>query len=115
VAFFDQLKPAHSNTPKIHIILALSVYHHSQFVRDAALEKNIELYYFPPYSPHLKAIERLRTVMKRAIRNNIFFSLSPIFRDAINGLFDITLPKIAQSLRWRINENSQMIKQVPSS
>jgi hypothetical protein len=32
-----------------------------------------------------------------------------MFRDAINGFFDITLPKIAQSLRGRINDNFQML------
>jgi len=36
-------------------------------------------------------------------------------RDAINGFFDITLPKIAQSLRGRINDNFQMIEQPATS
>lgn len=115
VAFFDQLKTAYPDAPKMHIILDQSGYHRSQLVRDSALEKNIELHYLPPYSPNLNSIERLWKVMNEEIRNNIFFSSAKMFRDAINGFFDDTLPKIAQSLRGRINDNFQTIKPVPSS
>jgi len=38
-----------------------------------------------------------------------------MFRDAINGFFDVTWPQIAQSLRGRINDNFQLINPVPSS
>lgn len=115
VAFFEQLKTAYPDTPKIHIILDQSGYHRSQLVRDAALGKNIELHYLPPYSPNLNSIERLWKVMNEEIRNNIFFSSAKMFRDAINGFFDGTLPKIAQSLRGRINDHFQTINPVPSS
>jgi hypothetical protein len=63
VAFFDQLKTAYPDAPKIHIILKQSGYHRSQLVRETALEKNIELHYLPPYSPNLNSIERLWKVM----------------------------------------------------
>ena len=56
VAFFDQIKTAYPKAPKIHIILDQSGYHRSQLVRDAALEKHIELHYLPPYSPNLNSI-----------------------------------------------------------
>ena len=115
VAFFDQLKIAYPNAPKIHIILDQSGYHRSQLVRDTALEKNIELHYLPPYSPNLNSIERLWKVVNEEIRNNVFFPSAKAFRDAINGFFDETLPKIAQSLRGRINDNFQTIKPVSSS
>ena len=114
VAFFEQLKATYTDAPKIHIILDQSGYHRSQLVRDSALEKNIELHYLPPYSPNLNSIERLWKVMNEEVRNNIFFSSAKVFRDAINGFFDVTLPKIAPSLRGRINDNFQMIKPVPS-
>jgi transposase len=110
VGFFERLKIAYPDAPKIHIILDQSGYHRSQLVRDAALDKNIELHYLPPYSPNLNSIERLWKVMNEEIRHNVFF-----FRDAINGFFDDTLPKIAQSLRGRINDSFQTIKPVPSS
>jgi transposase len=115
VAFFDQIKTAYPNAPKIHIILDQSGYHRSQLVRDAALEKNIELHYLPPYSPNLNSIERLWKVMNEEERDNVFFSSAKMFRDAINNFFDVKLPKIAQSLRGRINDNFQTIKPVPSS
>lgn len=115
VAFFDQIKTAYPNAPKIHIILDQSGYHRSQLVRDAALEKNIELHYLPPYSPNLNSIERLWKVMNEEERDNVFFPSAKMFRDAINKFFDVKLPKIAQSLRGRINDNFQTIKPVPSS
>lgn len=115
VAFFDQIKTAYPNAPKIHIILDQSGYHRSQLVRDAALEKNFELHYLPPYSPNLNSIERLWKVMNEEERDNVFFSSAKIFRDTINNFFDVKLPKIAQSLRGRINDNFQTIKPVPSS
>ena len=115
VAFFDQVKTAYPNAPKIHIILDQSGYHRSQLVRDAALEKHIELHYLPPYSPNLNSIERLWKVMNEEERDNVFFPSAKMFRDAINKFFDVKLPKIAQSLRGRINDNFQTIKPVPSS
>jgi len=115
VAFFDQIKTAYPKAPKIHIILDQSGYHRSQLVRDAALEKHIELHYLPPYSPNLNSIERLWKVMNEEERDNVFFSSAKMFRDAINNFFDVKLPNIAQSLRGRINDNFQTIKPVPSS
>mgnify|MGYP002143066062 FL=1 len=115
VAFFDQIKTAYPKAPKIHIILDQAGYHRSQLVRDAALEKHIELHYLPPYSPNLNSIERLWKVMNEEERDNVFFSSAKMFRDAINNFFDVKLPKIAQSLRGRINDNFQTIKPVPSS
>lgn len=114
VAFFDQLKTAYPDAPKLHIILDQSGYHRSQLVQDKALEKGIQLHYLPPYSPNLNPIERLWKVMNEKIRNNVFFSSTQHFRDAINDFFDMTLPKIAQSLRDRINDDFQTIKPVPS-
>lgn len=114
VSFLDQLKIAYPNAPKIHIILDQSGYHRSQLVRDAALERNIELHYLPPYSPNLNPIERLWKVMNEQTRDNVFFSSAKSFRDAISGFFDLTLPKISHSLRWRINDNFQTIIPVPS-
>jgi len=53
--------------------------------------------------------------MNEDIRSNVFLPSAKIFRDAINGFFDVTLPKIAQSHRGRSNDDFQMIKTVPSS
>jgi transposase len=114
IAFFDQLKMAYPNAPKIHIILDQSGYHRSQLVQSKALEKNIELHYLPPYSPNLNPIERLWKVMNEKVRNNVFFTSAKHFRDAISEFFERTIPKIAHSLKSRINDNFQTIKPVPS-
>ena len=114
VCFFDQIKTAYPNAPKIHIILDQSGYHRSQWVRDSAREKNIELHYLPPYSPNLNPIERLWKVMNEEVRNNVFFASAKAFRQAITEFFEKKIPKISQSLRDRINDNFQTIKPVPS-
>lgn len=113
--FFGQLKEAYPKAQKIHIILDQSGYHRSRSVQVSALEKNIELHYLPPYSPNLNPIERLWKVMNQLARDNIFFSSAKMFRDAINGFFEETLPKIASSLRERINDNFQTIIPTTSS
>lgn len=114
ISFFDQLKATYPSAPRLHIILDQSGYHRSQLVKDAALKKNIELHYLPPYSPNLNPIERLWKVMNEEVRNNVFFPSAKDFRDAISNFFDDRLSKIACSLRWRINDNFQIIKPVPS-
>ena len=115
VAFFDQLKAAYPIAPSIHIILDQSGYHRSLLVREEALKRNIVLHFLPPYSPNLNPIERLWKVMNENVRNNVFFTSAKHFRDAISEFFEITISKIAQSLRGRINDNFQMINPVPSS
>ncbi len=114
VAFFDQLKAAYPVAPSIHIILDQSGYHRSQLVREEALKRNIVLHYLPPYSPNLNPIERLWKVMNENVRNNVFFTSPKHFREVISEFFEITISKIAQSLRSRINDNFQTIKPVLS-
>lgn len=114
VAFFDQLKATYPCAPSIHVILDQSGYHRSLLVRDEALKRNIVLHYLPPYSPNLNPIERLWKVMNEEVRNNVFFTSAKHFRDSISDFFEKKLPKIAQSLRERINDNFQTIKPVLS-
>lgn len=114
VVFFDQLKAAYPIAPSIHIILDQSGYHRSLLVREEALKRNIVLHFLPPYSPNLNPIERLWKVMNENVRNNVFFTSAKHFRDAISEFFEITISKIAQSLRGRINDDFQTINPVPS-
>ena len=113
-SFFDLLKAAYPDAPKIHIILDQSGYHRSQRVKDSAAEKGIDLHYLPPYSPNLNPIERLWKVMNETVRNNVFFSSAKEFREAIAGFFAHKIREIAPSLRNRINDNFQTIQPVPS-
>lgn len=115
VVFLDQLKEAYPNAPKIHIILDQSGYHRSQLVKDAALEKGIELHYLPPYSPNLNPIERLWKVMNEQVRNNVFFTSAKVFREAIVDFFENKIHTLAPNLKNRINDNFQtIIHPVPS-
>ena len=115
VEFFDQLKVAYPDAPKIHIILDQSGYHRSQKVKDAALDRNIVLHYLPPYSPNLNPIERLWKVMNEHVRNNVFFDSAKTFRKAINHFFQDTVLKIVPLLRARITDDFQTIKTATSS
>lgn len=64
---------------------------------------NIELYYFPPYSPNLNPIERLWKVMNEKVRNNRYFTSPKGFREEIRRFFNEILPKLAGTLAYRIN------------
>ncbi|MDB6096785.1 MAG: hypothetical protein JWM09_1063 [Francisellaceae bacterium] len=82
-------------------------YHRCVAVLKAADKLNIKLFYLPDYSPNLNSIERLWKVMNEHARNNKFFRTAEEFRQSINNFFQITLPKIAESLRCGINDNFQ--------
>lgn len=115
VSFLEQLKEAYPTAAKIHIILDQSGYHRSQLVKDAAAEKNIALYYLPPYSPNLNPIERLWKVMNEQVRNNAFFASAKAFRAAIVDFFENKIHTLAPNLKNRINDNFQTINiPVPS-
>jgi len=115
VSFFDQLKVAYTNVPKLHLILDQSGYHRSQLVQDAALERNIELHYLPPYSPNLNPIERLWKIMNEYVRDNVFFESAKHFRETIANFFDKTVLEIKDVLRCRITDNFQVLRPVSSS
>ena len=67
------------------------------------------LVYLPPYSPNLNPIERLWKVMNEQVRNNHFFKTVQEFRETILGFFKNILPKIANTLGSRINDNFQQL------
>ena len=49
--------------------------------------------------------------MNEKVRNNKFFKSAKDFKDEINRFFNEILPKIAASLRSRINDNFQRLNQ----
>jgi hypothetical protein len=61
-----------------------------------------------PYSPNLNPIERLWKLMNEYARNNKYFARTKEIRHQINYFFDVTLPRIADSLNGRINDNFQV-------
>lgn len=117
VRFFWKLNKEHYRLEqRVHIVLDGAAYHRSELVRNAAkvLNIEIELHYLPPYSPNLNPIERLWKVMNEHVRNNFYFSSKAAFTSAIKNFFDVTLPKVADSLASRITDNFQILKPASS-
>lgn len=85
-------------------------YHRSQLVKDWAEVVNIRLHYLPPDNLNLNPIERMWKLMNEHARNNRYFSSTREFRDAISVFFNQTLPDIADSLTFRINDRFQVLK-----
>lgn len=115
VRFLCKLRERYPLEHKLHIILDGAGYHRSDLVKDAAFVLNIELHYLPPYSPNLNPIERLWKVMNEKSRNNVYFKSKRDFKIAIDEFFSVTLPEIAGSLVFRINDNFQVFKRASSS
>ena len=113
-AFFQQLKAAYPNAPKIHVILDQAGYHRSHMLQKQAEELGIVLHLLPAYSPNLNPIERLWKVMNEHARNNVFFKSAQQFKNKIAHFFNKTVNEIKPALRKRINDNFQIINPVPS-
>ena len=114
IEFLKLLKSAYPLAVRLHVVLDQSGYHRSELVKAFAQAENIELHYLPLYSPNLNPIERLWKVMNEQIRNNQFFKSAKEFRETVEVFFEITLPKIAPTLRNRINDNFQIINPASS-
>ena len=109
--FFNEIRKVYPDyNQKIHVILDVAGYHRSQLVKDWAKVVNIRLHYLPPSSPNLNPIERMWKLMNEHARNNRYFSSTRELRDAISVLFNQTLPDIADSLTFRINDHFQVLK-----
>lgn len=109
VDFLHQIRKYSKIKGTIHLVLDQAGYHRCAEVVNAAAKLNIKLFYLPPYSPNLNSIERLWKVMNEHARNNRFFRTANEFRQSINNFFKITLPKIADCLHFRINDNFQKL------
>jgi transposase len=109
VDFLHQVRKYSKIKGTIHLVLDQAGYHRCLDVVNAAAKLNIKLLYLPPYSPNLNSIERLWKVMNEHARNNKFFRTADQFRQSINDFFKITLPKIADGLRYRINDHFQKL------
>jgi transposase len=110
IDFMDKIRAQYSTKKTIHLILDKAGYHRSFLVAAHAEIHNIKLHFLPPYSPNLNPIERLWKVMNEQVRNNRFFKGAKDFKEAINGFFDVILPRIGNGLDGRINDNFQMLK-----
>lgn len=110
VDFLSQVRKYSKIKGTIYLILDQAGYNCCDEVVNAAAKLNIKLFHLPPYSPNLNSIERLWKVMNEHARNNKFFRTANEFRQGINDFFQKTLPKIADSLKTRINDNFQSLE-----
>lgn len=110
---FKKRREKYPNAPKVHLILDQGPYNTSVKTKRSAQRLGIILHYLPPYSPNLNPSERVWKVMNEAVGNNRFFKSVGEFRKTIMDFFEVTWPQISQSMRDRINDNFQTLKQVP--
>lgn len=108
--FMNKIRSQFKSKQTIHLILDKAGYHRALLVAEHASKLNIKLHFLPPYSPNLNPIERLWKVMNEHVRNNRFFKGAKDFKEAINGFFDDTLPRIGNDLIRRINDNFQILR-----
>lgn len=112
--FFIALRETYPIQQKLHIVLDGAGYHRSEQVKEWAYLLNIELHFLPPYSPNLNPIERLWKVMNEQVRNNRYFTSPTVFREEIHRFFSEILPRLAEALACRINDNFQILKNATS-
>ena len=111
---FRKIREAYPRAPNIHLILDCGPYNMSIQTREAAKKLGITLHHLPPYSPNLNPIERVWKVMNEQVRNNRVFRSASEFRTSILTFFSNTWPRIAHTMRERINDQFQILKPVPS-
>lgn len=112
--YFKTLRKAYPKAPKIHLIIDQGPYNRAKNTKEAAREYGIILHYLPTYSPNLNPIERLWKVMNEKVRNNVVFSSAKEFRKAILHFFAEIWPRIATSMKDRINDSFQTFNSVTS-
>jgi len=112
--YFGTLREAYTTAAKIHLIVDRGPYNTSLQTQESAKKHKIVLHYLPAYSPNLNPVERVWKVMNEYVRNNRVFASVKEFRSDILAFFNVTWPKISNSMRTRINDNFQILKSVPS-
>jgi transposase len=115
IDFFKQVRKRYLDTDIINIILDGAGYHKAIDVQSVAKKLNIKLHFLPPYSPNLNPIERLWKVMNEKARNNRYFATKSCFIKAIDNFLYTTIPKTAQDLYTRINDNFQMLDNIKTA
>jgi transposase len=112
IDFFNLIRKHNIDTDTINIILDGAGYHKATEVQSVAENLNIRLHFLTPYSPNLNPIERLWKIMNEKARNNRHFATKSCFVKAIDHFLYTTIPKTAQDLYTRINDNFQMLDDI---
>lgn len=103
-------KELHQQQRKIHIVLDQGRYHCSKKTLEFVdAQQQLVLHFLPAYSPNLNPIERLWKILNEQVRNNVYFQNQKNFKEAIEGFFVKTIPKIHHILDSRITDNFQTL------
>ena len=73
---------------EITLVMDNARYQRCHFVRDHAIEQDIDILFLPPYSPNLNLIERLWKLTKRRCLTNRYYKDFKIFCTAIDTCLD---------------------------
>ncbi|KAA6334110.1 hypothetical protein EZS27_017544 [termite gut metagenome] len=107
IQFFHQLKEIHKDKP-IKIVLDNAKYQHCKAVIEVAGNLGIELFFLPPYSPHLNIIERLWKFTKKKILYRKYYETPHKFHEAIREFFDTVCIKYESDLKSLLTLNFQL-------
>jgi transposase len=109
IDFFKKLENF-SEATILHVILDNAKANKNKKLEEFLQTSKIKLHYLPPYSPNLNPIERLWKIMREIKLYNQYYESSTAFFESIRSFFKEDIPKMAQSLVSRINDNFQVIK-----
>lgn len=79
------LKQATTNRKKILLVLDNARYHHAKVLHDylESVKEKLELFFLPPYSPEINAIEMLWKKTRRGVSHNRYFPTLEELRHAL--------------------------------
>jgi transposase len=109
IGFFKALEE-NSRAKTIHMICDNGRSNKNKKLQEYLKTSKIKIYYLPPYSPNLNPIERLWKVMREKKTYNRCYEKFADFSEAIRHFFFEDIPKIANELSKRVNDNFQRIK-----
>lgn len=109
VEFLKNLE-RNSSASKIHVICDNGRANKNKAIQEYLKTSKIEIHYLPPYSPNLNPIERLWKIMREKKTYNRCYENFAEFGTSIRNFFFEEVPKMAQDLKKRINDNFQCIE-----
>lgn len=110
IEFFTRLENAYPTASRIDLILDNAGYNKSQEVISFLESSRIKVYFLPPRSPNLNAIERLWKIMHEHVSNNRVYDKFQDFRKAIFEFFDSAMPLMFDTLVSRVTDNFRVTK-----
>lgn len=112
IDFFKKLENQ-SKASVIHVILDNARSNKNKKLDEYLKTSKIRVHYLPPYSPNLNPIERLWKILREVALHNRYYPNSKECFAAIRSFFSETLPRIADDLANRINDQFQVIRLNP--